>query len=305
MSYHIIHITQHASRLSVDRGCLVLTTTDEKEKRAPLIDILAIVVAARGVSFSGESLSAILKNGGVIIHCDENYRPLGKTIGLSKIVHSEIFQKQIKNSKEFCDKLWQSLIKVKVENQAEVLNILKVQHIINDLLLENIIDEANIAKYYWKHFFSKFAKKAPKQRERQYALHPINQMLNYIYAVMGAIVHRSIVAHGLNANLGIHHKFRFKSDPLLYDLMEPLRPFCDLILYRFATANLQKPISDFVKFAAKDFVQIKLKLKQDKTFKIINAIDKYISSVADCFYSGHPQPHYIPKISDIIFSDNK
>jgi len=55
MSYHIIHILEHASYLSIDRGCLVLKTSDGTEKRAPLQDILAVVVAARGISFSGES----------------------------------------------------------------------------------------------------------------------------------------------------------------------------------------------------------------------------------------------------------
>ena len=81
MSFHIIHILQHASHLSIDRGCLVLKTEDKKERRAPLSDILAVIVAARGISFSADCLSAIIKKGGIILHCDENYRPIGKTVG--------------------------------------------------------------------------------------------------------------------------------------------------------------------------------------------------------------------------------
>lgn len=300
MSYHIIHITQHASRLSVDRGCLVLKTQDNQEKRAPLSDILAVIIAARGVGFSGESLSEIIKNGGVILHCDENYRPIGKTIGLSKIIHSEILHKQIDASQEFCDKLWSFLIKSKVENQAIVLDTAEVKHNLWEILKSDTIDEGNSARHYWKHYFSTFGRNAPKIRERRNAEHSVNKMLNYNYAVMGAIVHRSIIVHGMNANLGIHHKFKFKSDPLLYDLMEPLRPFCDLMLFRFRQQNKRKPIEDFIRYAAKQFIEIKLRVDGDKVFKIINAVDKYISAIADCFYNNCPQAAYIPCIRDII-----
>jgi len=193
---------------------------------------------------------------------------------------------------------------LKKENQASVLDILKVQHILWDMLKKNL-DEANSAKYYWKNYFPNFGKKAPKQRERKDALHSVNQMLNYVYAVMSALVHRSIVAHGMNANLGIHHKFRFKSNPLLYDLMEPLRPFCDLILLRFTKENPGKPIKEFVKFAAKDFISLKLKTQNNKTIKIIHCIDKYVSAVADCFYTGYPKISYIPKIADMYFNAEK
>jgi len=297
MSYHIIHILQHNSYLSVDRGFLVLKTKDN-EKRAPLNDIMAVIVAARGVSFSGESLSHLIKNGAVIVHCDENYRPIGKTIGLSNIIHSQIFAKQIEKDSNFCNLLWQKIIKAKIENQAKVLDLMSVEHKLWEYLENNNLDEGNCARHYWKKYFSKFGHKKPKERERKDAKNPVNQMLNYSYAVMGAFCHREIIAHGLNSSLGIHHKYRFKSDPLLYDLMEPLRPFCDLILYKFREENKRKDITEFIKIVAQKFTTITFNIN-NKKIKMPNIIDKYISSMADCFYSSFPLGCYIPKIEEI------
>lgn len=297
MSYHLIHILQHHSYLSVDRGCLVLKTK-ETEKRAPINDILGVIVAARGVSFSGESLSALLKNKAVIVHCDENYRPIGKTMGLSGIVHSQIFEKQVEKDWKFCFALWQKIIRAKIENQSKVLDIMETENKLKEYLFENNLDEGNCARYYWKKYFSKFGRNKPKERERQGAEHPVNQMLNYAYAVMGAFCHREIIAHGLNPSLGIHHKYRFKSDPLLYDLMEPLRPFCDLILFNFKKENPKKDIKEFIKVVAENFTGLTLKIL-NKKIKMPKVIDRYVSSVADCFYSSFPGALYIPKIEEI------
>lgn len=297
MSYQVIHILHHNSYLSIDRGFLVLKTEDG-EKRAPLNDIMAVIVAARGISFSGESLSSLIKNGAVIVHCDENYRPIGKTIGLSYIIHSQIFQKQIEKDMKFNNALWEKLIRIKIENQAKVLDIMKLDHKLNDYLKENKLDEGNCARYYWKNYFSRFGRKSPKGREKQGAENPVNQMLNYSYAVMGAFCHREIIAHGFNTSIGVHHKYRFKSDPLLYDLMEPLRPFCDLILFRFRENNPRKDIKEFIKVVALNFTALTFKIN-NKILKMPQIIDRYISSIANCFYSSFPGVLYIPKIEEI------
>ncbi|PKN01429.1 MAG: hypothetical protein CVU77_04830 [Elusimicrobia bacterium HGW-Elusimicrobia-1] len=300
MSYHLIHILQHQSRLHIDRGCLVLETSDGVEKRAPLADILAVIVAARGVSFSGDALSAILSNGGIVLHCDHNYRPVGKTVGLHRVVHSEIFERQIGKSPDFSGKLWSRILKAKIENQAVLLDSIKAAHKLHEYLAEaECPDEGNAARHYWKFYFSKFGRKAPQEREHKDAEHPVNQMLNYSYAVMGAIIHRSAIAHGLNTTLGIHHKYRFRSEPLVYDLLEPLRPFCDLMLLRFKTRNPRKPIEEYIKSVAADIVGLRVRYDASKTLKLVNAIDRYISSVTDCFYSGVVQEPFIPRIADL------
>ncbi len=127
MSYHIIHILQHNSYLSVDHGFLVLKTK-EQERRALLSEILIVVVAAKGVSFSGNALSEIIKNGGVILHCDEHYKPIGKTIGLPSVIHSQVFKRQVERDNTFNNKVWLKIIQAKIINQAETLDIIGAYH---------------------------------------------------------------------------------------------------------------------------------------------------------------------------------
>jgi len=297
VSYHIVHILSHGSYISVDRGFLVMKTK-EYERRAPISEILCVVVCARGVSFSSNSLSELIQNGAVILHCDERYKPIGKTVGLPRIVHSQIFQRQIERQGEFADELWEKIIYGKVENQAYVLDIIGVgKNPLWKYLEENKVEEGACAKVYWRLYFSSFDKAGPNAREKRLAEHPINAMLNYAYAVMGAIVHRSIIAHGLCPLLGIHHKFKFKSDPLVYDLMEPMRPFCDLMLYLSFTEDENFSMDTFIKGFAKRLVEMRIKMP--KKTKVLDAIDRYINMVAECFYRGNTKPLKIPLIRDL------
>ncbi|HAM39274.1 MAG TPA: hypothetical protein DCP53_07795 [Elusimicrobia bacterium] len=297
MAYHIIHILTHSSKLSIDRGCLVCSSPDG-EKRLPKDDILAVIVAARGVLFTAGCLSDLLENNTVILHCNDKYQPIGKTIRLNQIVHPEIFERQIKLQNSFSDILWKEILKSKIKNQAILLDTLKKEHKLCEMLNQNILNESNAAKHYWNIYFSCF-KKPPKTRERRGAIDPINQMLNYTYAVIGAILHRSIVAHGLNAQLGIHHKYRFKSDPLLYDLIEPLRPICDYLLIKFHLNNSKKKIEEWIKFVGKEITEIKFKTEDKKNIKMVYEIDRYVNSIANCFYTGNLNTLHTPCLSDI------
>ncbi len=297
MSYHIIHILHHNSYLSVDQGFLVLKTGD-KERRAPLSEVLIVIVSAKGVSFSGSALSEIIKNGGVILHCDEKYKPIGKTVGLSTVIHAQTFQRQIEKNETFNNKLWNAIIKSKIENQAQVLDLIDKTHKLWDYINSKNFDEGNCARHYWKHYFSAFGKNAPAGRERMGATNFVNQMLNYGYAVLSALCHRSLVAHGLHTSPGIHHKFRFKTDPLIYDIMEPLRPFCDLLVLDIFSSQPDLNMETFTREFSKRLINLSLKIQKRNT-KLIYAIDRYISSVAQCFYTGYVRVLEIPRIEHL------
>ena len=302
MSTHLVHILKHNSRLSVDRGCLVCEHEDEK-RRLPLADILAVIVASRGVSFSAETLSALIVNGAIILHCDHNYRPIGKTAGLSNIVHVGTFESQLAMNKTMADNIWEKIIIKKIENQAYLLDYLKTEHKLWEYLSANNIDEGNAARHYWSFYFKQFGRKNPKTRERKGAGDPVNSMLNYGYAVLGAILHRSLLAHGLNTSIGIHHKTHFKSDPLLYDALEPLRPVCDFLLLKYRQNNPSAKIEDWVKEAAKNILFCKIQT-DDKKLKLVNAVDFYAASLANVYRFGDIKTLFIPSVKGVIFGED-
>jgi CRISPR-associated protein Cas1 len=73
------------------------------------------------------------------------------------------------------------------------------------------------------------------------ARHPINAMLNYGYAVLKAKVRSEVVAAGFDPSIGLMHGNSSSSLPLVYDLMEPLRPVVDARILEFALANTFAP----------------------------------------------------------------
>ena len=57
-----------------------------------------------------------------------------------------------------------------------------------------------------------------------------NNLLNYGYAILRAVVARSLVASGLLPTLGIHHHNRYNAYCLADDIMEPYRPYVDEVV---------------------------------------------------------------------------
>ena len=294
-----MHILQPNSRLHKDRGCLVLDTPATSH-RLPLGDILAVVIAARGVCLTADALSALLACGAVIVHCNEKYRPLGKTVSLAPVIRQDLFERQIALSPALSKQLWQKIIISKIANQAACLENFQITHQLARYLPPNPPDEGNAARQYWKHYFRQFGRLAPDTRTRQGAEDPVNSMLNYGYAVLSAILHRSICAHGLNPALGIHHKYRFRSDPLVYDLFEPWRPVVDYCLWQFRKANKRTELTEWVKYAAKEFLSLRLKLPDNRKVKLFNAMDFYVQSVCNVIIDGQITRLFLPDISEFI-----
>lgn len=298
-----MHILNHGSFIGVDRGCLTCTLPDKTQKRLPLCDVLAVVVAARGVCFSGESFSRLLENNAVILHCDSSYKPIGRTTALHRIVHKDIFERQINMPPSLQARLWFTLLKAKSENQAFLLDGLSKEHKIWKYIKDNSLEEGSIARHYWKVFFKSFGKNGPKKREHQNAENPVNGMLNYAYAVMSALLHRSMLIHGLNPVLGIHHKYRFRSNPLVYDLIEPLRPFCDFILLRYHKKYPRLEIDTFIKHCAKDIIQAKINIGRVKNITLPSALDNYVASVADVYGTENLKNLKIPSLKGLSFEE--
>jgi len=306
MSYHIVHVLRHGARLGADRGCLTCSAPDMPERRAPIDDILAVVIAARGVSFSSDCISRLLQAKSVILHCDEKYRPAGKTMPLSAVVHGESFTRQISCEPQFCNDVWQRIVRAKVRNQAVLLDTIKAEHDLWKMLDLPEPDEGNAARHYWKRYFRMYGRNRPKIRERRDAEHPVNQLLNYSYAVLSAILHRSLVIHGLNPSLGVHHRYRFKSDPLVYDFFEPLRPVCDFLLLRYHLLNPRRDITDWSKQVAKELVEFRLKVEGgEKSLKIVNAIDRYAASAARAFETGQAGLVCPPLLPELKFEQKQ
>ena len=61
---------------------------------------------------------------------------------------------------------------------------------------------------------------------------PLNNLLNYGYAILRAVIARALVTSGLLPTLGIHHHNRYNAYCLADDIMEPYRPYVDELVYK-------------------------------------------------------------------------
>ena len=73
------------------------------------------------------------------------------------------------------------------------------------------------------------------------ARHPINSMLNYGYAMLVSQLRAEVLAAGFDPSLAFVHGSSRHQMPLVYDLMEPLRPAVDERILRFALSTTFSP----------------------------------------------------------------
>ena len=85
--------------------------------------------------------------------------------------------------------------------------------------------EARAAVYYWQNAFPMF-ENFTRSREGETP----NNLLNYGYAILRAIVARALVSSGLLTTLGIHHRNKYNAFCLADDIMEPYRPYVDRLV---------------------------------------------------------------------------
>lgn len=86
--------------------------------------------------------------------------------------------------------------------------------------------EGRAAAYYWKNIFNGTYTNFTRDKDGKQP----NILLNYGYAVLRAIIARSLVASGLLPTLGLHHHNRYNAYCLADDVMEPYRPYVDRLV---------------------------------------------------------------------------
>lgn len=206
----------------------------------PIEDIGIIVLDNNRITITSGVLEAMLENNCAIITCDKRSMPIGLLLPLyGNTTQNERFRQQLDASLPLMKQLWQQTIKVKIENQAAVLNNCAGAEIrcmnawaadVKSGDSDNL--EARAAAYYWKNLF----KIEGFTRDREGI--PPNNLLNYGYAILRAVVARGLVASGLLPTLGIHHHNRYNAYCLADDIMEPYRPYVDELVYGIVKSGL-------------------------------------------------------------------
>ncbi len=208
-------------------------TADTSTKTIPIEDIGVVVLDNPQITLTHFAIEKLLDNNCALITCNSQHLPAGLLLPLEgNSVQSERFSDQIHASIPLKKQLWQQTVIAKIENQQRNLKqlhgnqakeLLFWSEKVNSGDTQNI--EARAAAYYWKNIFPQLN---GFTRDRE-GIFP-NNLLNYGYAILRAIIARSLVASGLLPTLGIHHHNRYNAYCLADDIMEPYRPVVDRLV---------------------------------------------------------------------------
>lgn len=209
----------------------------QSEVTKPIEDIGIVVLDNRQITVTQGLLEALLENNCAVITCDSRSMPVGMMLPLcGNTVQSERFRDQIDASLPLKKQLWQQTVKAKIRNQAAVLtastgrdakNMKRWEDDVRSGDTDNL--EGRAAAYYWKNIFFGFPEIAGFTRGRDGL--PPNNLLNYGYAILRAVVARALVTSGMLPTLGIHHHNRYNAYCLADDIMEPYRPYVDELVF--------------------------------------------------------------------------
>lgn len=222
-------------------------TGEPSEHTRPIEDIGVIVIESEQVTLSSYLISSLLENKVAVIVCDQKHMPFGLMLPLvGNTEQTERFNAQIEASLPLKKQLWQQTIAMKIRNQAAVLKRVNNIEVGNMIVWSSQVRsgdsdnlEGRAAAYYWKNLFED----NPGFIRRQEGIDP-NGLLNYGYAILRAIIARSLVASGLIPTLGIHHSNKYNAYCLADDIMEPYRPYVDLMVVdMIKTHNLPPEIT--------------------------------------------------------------
>lgn len=209
----------------------------ESVRTIPVEDIGVVVLDNRQITLTHGLLEALLENNCSVVTCDSRSMPVGLMLPLcGNTVQSERFRDQLDASVPLRKQLWQQTVKAKIDNQAAVLAacagaetgcMRRWSADVRSGDPDNL--EGRAAAYYWKSLFAGVPGLSDFTRDRQGI--PPNNLLNYGYAILRAVIARSLVSSGLLPTLGIHHHNRYNAYCLADDVMEPYRPLVDSLVF--------------------------------------------------------------------------
>lgn len=249
----------------------------------PMDDISVVILDNLKINITVRMLSLMAEHNIALIVCDIKHNPLGFYCSYDNHSRmSKMIGNQISRTRDFYDELWEIIVKSKIENQAQVLELLdKSSDTVIDMrkFKENVSDgdksnrEAHGAKIYFNTLMN-----TSFSRGNEDIL--LNSGLDYGYAILRSYIARLCVGYGLNTQIGIHHKNEYNRFNLVDDVMEPFRPIVDIYVYRILNGEEY--------------------FKQEHRHKIINLLNHYIKYNNKKMILCNALEEYIERMSSYI-----
>lgn len=274
--------------LSTENHQMVITRPSGPKVTAPIEDIGLVILDCSQITISQPLLIRLIEHNVGFITCDATHHPIGLMLNLDgHTLQSQRFKAQVAATAPLKKQLWQQTVKAKIKNQAGVLAqnpaanasyLLSMADKVKSGDTSNM--EAQAAIYYWRSLFID-TPIIHFNRDRG-GMAP-NPVLNYGYAILRAIVARALVGSGLMPTLGIFHRNQYNAYCLADDIMEPYRPYVDLLVYDLLEEGYA--LDDVGASVKKRLLEIPvLDVQIDgMNSPLMNAVSRTTSSLVKCF----------------------
>ena len=276
MAFRNVYI-ENDVQMKIKNEQLVIRKETE-EYTMPLEDINSICIESQRSNITTYTLKKCIEHDIILYVCDEKHLPTGVLVGMNN------YSRQLKNiklqidmSKPLMKRIWQNIIQVKIQNQAECLRQLeKGGADLLDRMSESVTSgdtenvEARAANLYFRCLFGKTFNRKIDCIE--------NAALNYGYAIVRGIIARTLIMYGFEPAIGIFHHNQLNNFNLADDLIECFRPVVDL----YVMSNIDFSNSELDSLNKKVLYNVvnTLVLIDGKKFNISGAIEYMIKSLS-------------------------
>jgi CRISPR-associated protein Cas1 len=210
--------------------------TKEEKGSIPIEDIAFLVLDHPQITITHYLMVQLIGARAAIISCDAHHLPHSLQIPFTgHTEHTERILQQKEMSEPLKKQLWKQTVEEKIHNQGRLLAQYKLDAqplftMMNEVKSGDTTNREGVAaKYYWDQLFNNFT------RDR-FGDAP-NNLLNFGYAVLRAVIARALSSAGFHLALGIHHKSKYNASCLADDIMEPYRPFVDKAVLAYIKTN--------------------------------------------------------------------
>lgn len=290
MGYRSIFIS-NACQISVKNAQLIVKT--ETEHSVPMEDIRTLMIENRASSVSAYAITELSQNGVCVFFCDEKHLPCAFVQPFNQYLRRKNqLSLQLNLSKPKMKRLWQTIVKVKIQNQAQTLrlcrkNITDVNTML--VLAENVRSgdpdnlEGQAAAFYFRNMFG-----ATFARSKE---NIFNMAMNYGYAIIRGFICRMISDYGFEPCIGLHHCNQVNQFNLADDLIEPFRPLVDLFVYNSIDPD-EETLSTQEKAELCGLLNYEV-LSGGERHSVAYAIERLVHSLERCYSEEEAESHLL------------
>lgn len=289
-------IIYNGEQLSVQDNWLVVSFEDNTEKKIPLEDLYCVVIDNKDITLTVSTLSMFAKYKVHLILTDEKHLPVAQMYPMNTNYHCyRIQKKQLAMSDDFKGEVWKLITQRKIENQAICLEndwtdcdvVSRMRQLASEVIAHDAGNREGIcAKMFFRNLYG--------TNFIRFSDDDTNAILNYGYAIIRSGVAKSLVAHGFNCVIGVHHISETNEFNLADDFMEPLRPLVDEWIAKNPD-SLSEGLTKFVKNELVGLVNSEV-LFDGKKMKVRYAIDSMVKSFVTALETQNPNRLVLPEI---------